>query len=63
MATGFGLTPELADRVDLAVYMKRAREERAKAISELFGFGFAAAKNAARKVEAPLAGPVVGRPA
>ena len=68
MSTELGFTADSTDRDAIATYMQRARTERAKAFAELFGFGFAVAKRAARKtsekaVEAASNGPVFGKAA
>lgn len=51
MSNDLGVTPGLAARVDLSEYMRRAREERARAVAELFGFVGSAAD--AKKIEKP----------
>jgi hypothetical protein len=68
MSTQLGLTAGLAEREDISVYIKRAHEERSKAIRELFGFGFAVAKSTARDLteeakDVARLTPNAGRPA
>lgn len=68
MSTELGFTADHTDRDVVATYMARARVERAKAFAELFGFGFAAAKEAARKTtekaaDAATVAPVLGKAA
>jgi hypothetical protein len=68
MSSDLGITPGLVERMDLADYIQRARQERLRVIRDLFGFGFAVAKDAVEKAassvtaDAPEARtPVCGR--